>query len=77
METTMTTRLEQYDTAIDLVVKLSRCINDTSVAGTDPPHVERVMADHVRKLITGQLKIVELLLHDHAAIYGVFDKNPS
>lgn len=70
------TRLDQYDTLIDLLVKAQRCINDPSVGGTSPPPVERVMADHLRDLIIAQLKLIELLAHDYADIHGVFDKNP-
>jgi hypothetical protein len=66
------TRLDQYDTAIDLLVQASKIIEAHADDEPDMPLVRTVIRDRLRILIAGQIKVTELLIHEFADIEGVF-----
>lgn len=70
----MTTALDQFDTVNDLITQTIAALNDSTVDQPKLSPVQQVLADRIRELVTANLNVTRLLLHDHAETIGLFDR---
>lgn len=71
------TALDKFDTVNDLITKAVVALN-TPV--DDPPTlspIHQLLADRIRDLVSANLVVTRILLHDHAEAIGLFKRTPA